>query len=225
MASATESHLDNARASSSIWARPLTPALLFAAGTLLLHMWTNGGYGYFRDELYFLACGEHLSWGYADMAPMVALVAKMSRALFGDSLHAIRFFPALAGATVMVTTGLITGGQGGKRFAVFLACVCVLVAPIYLSMDDYLSMNAFEPIFWMGGVYAIILAIKRDDPRYWLWFGVFAGLGLMNKHSTAFFGLAVLIALLLTPERRFLKNKWIWIASAIVFVIFAPNFL
>ncbi|MCU1307178.1 MAG: glycosyl transferase, family 39 [Acidobacteriaceae bacterium] len=223
MASPTETHIHDAP--TSIWSRPLTPALLIAAFTLLLHMWSNGGYGYFRDELYFLACGDHLAWGYADMAPMVALVAKISRALFGDSLHAIRLFPALAGATVMVITGLITRELGGKRFAVFLACLCVLVAPIYLAMDDYLSMNAFEPIFWMGGVYAIILAIKRNDPKYWLWFGVFAGLGLMNKHSTAFFGLAVLIALLLTPERRFLTTKWIWIASAIVFVIFAPNLL
>src|SRR6266446_10847106 len=126
MASATESHLDNARASSSIWARPLTPALLIAAFTLLLHMWTNGGYGYFRDELYFLACGDHLAWGYADMAPMVALVAKVSRALFGDSLHSIRFFPALAGAGVMIITGLITRELGGRRFAVILACMCML---------------------------------------------------------------------------------------------------
>jgi uncharacterized membrane protein len=204
---------------------PLTPALFFAAGTLLLHMWTNGGYGYFRDELYFLACGEHLAWGYADMAPMVALVAHLSRAMFGDSLHAIRFFPAVAGAGVMILTGLITRELGGRRFAVILACLCILVAPVYLAMDDYLSMNGFEPLFWMGGIYAMIKAIKLDDEKKWIWFGVFAGLGLMNKHSTAFFGLAVLIAVILTPERRFLKNKWIWIAGLIAFLIFLPNLL
>ncbi|MCU1283682.1 MAG: glycosyl transferase, family 39 [Acidobacteriales bacterium] len=208
-----------------LWHRPLAPALAIAAFTLALHMWTNGGYGYFRDELYFLACGEHLAWGYADMSPMVALLAKLSRALFGDSLHAIRFFPALAGPVVIGITGLITRALGGKRFATFLACLCVLVAPIYLGIDDFLSMNAFEPIFWMGGIYAIILAIKRDDPKKWLWFGVLAGLGLMNKHSMAFFGLAVLIAVILTPERRFLANKWIWIAGVIAFLIFAPNIL
>src|SRR5437899_8363514 len=105
------------------WQRPLVPAFAIAVFTLLLHMWSNGGYGYFRDELYFLACGDHLAWGYADTAPMVALVAKTSRAFFGDSLHSIRFFPALAGAIVMVLTGLITRELGGKRFAIFLACL------------------------------------------------------------------------------------------------------
>src|SRR5437879_13869059 len=117
MASPTETHL--AAAPTSIWARPLTPALLMAGFTLLLHMWSNGGYGYFRDELYFLACGDHLAWGYADMSPLVALIAKVSRALFGDSLHSIRFFPALAGAIVMVMPGLITRALGGNGFAVF----------------------------------------------------------------------------------------------------------
>src|SRR5437879_4962590 len=140
---ATITHRVETQAPSSLRTNPLTPALLFAVGTLLLHMWTNGGYGYFRDELYFLVCGDHLAWGESAMASSVALVAHLRRAIFGDSLHAIRFFPALAGAGVMIITGLITRELGGRRFAVILACMCILVAPIYLAFDDFLSMNAF----------------------------------------------------------------------------------
>jgi 4-amino-4-deoxy-L-arabinose transferase-like glycosyltransferase len=91
--------------------------LYLSAFKLLLHFFTNGGYGYFRDELYYLACGEHLDWGYVDQAPLIALVAALSRAVLGDSLFAIRFFPALAGAALVLLTGLIARELGGRRFA------------------------------------------------------------------------------------------------------------
>jgi 4-amino-4-deoxy-L-arabinose transferase-like glycosyltransferase len=96
-------------------------AWLLAAVAVLLQMLTNGRYGYFRDELYFLAAGDHLAWGYVDFAPLAALLIRVSRLLFGDSLHAIRLLPALAQAAEIVLTGLIARELGGKRFAVFLA--------------------------------------------------------------------------------------------------------
>ena len=68
--------------------------------TLLLHVLADSNYGYFRDELYFLACGRHLAWGYGDQPPLIAAIAEFSRWLLGDSLRAIRFFPALAGAAI-----------------------------------------------------------------------------------------------------------------------------
>src|SRR5690349_21502675 len=104
-----------------------------------------GRYGYFRDELYFLACTEHLDWGYVDHAPLSDWLAWLSRVLIGDSLYAIRFLPALAAAGKVFLTGLIARELGGGRFAVVLACLCVLLAPIYLGIDHIISMNAFEP--------------------------------------------------------------------------------
>jgi hypothetical protein len=211
------------RAVESRWKGALAIAVYFALAKLLIHLLANRGYGYFRDELYYLACGERLDWGYVDHAPMIALAAKLSRAVLGDSLSAIRFLPALAGAVKVLLTGLMVRQFGGRRFAVMLACLCVMVAPVYLGIDNFLSMNAFEPVFWMGCVYFIILAINRNDSRYWVGFGVLAGLGLQNKHSMLFFGLAILAGLVLTPARRFLADKWLWIAGAMAFIIFLPN--
>src|SRR5437764_10726392 len=88
----------------SRWSGPIAVGVYFALLTLLVHFAFNGGYGYFRDELYFLACGDHLAWGYPDHAPMVALIARASRTILGDSLFAIRFFPAVAGAIKMILT-------------------------------------------------------------------------------------------------------------------------
>src|SRR3712207_5800541 len=126
-----------------------------SAFKLLIHFLTNGGYGYFRDELYYLACGEHLDWGYVDQAPLIAVVAWFERAAFGDSLFALRLLPALAGAATVFLTGLIAREAGGRRFAVLLACLSVIVAPYFLSINTILTMNAFEPLVWVACAYIV----------------------------------------------------------------------
>lgn len=221
-------------AESNKWLSPLAIGAYFAVFKLLLHFIFNSNYGYFRDELYFIACGEHLAWGYPDHAPLVALLAKTSRVLFGDSLFALRFFPALAGAFKVFLTAVLVKEFGGKNFAAFLACLCVLCAPVYLAIDDLFSMNPFEPIFWMLCVYFAVRAVKEqtDDTKKirnpsinWLWFGAFAGLGLMNKHSMLFFGFALVAGLILTPARKVFLDKYFWLGGAIALLIFLPNII
>src|SRR5882724_6827259 len=123
---------------------------LIAAAKLLVHLYAAGNYGYFIDELYYLACARHLAWGYVDQPPLIALIAKTSVSLFGESLHAIRLLPALAGVCKVVLTGWMARELGGGRFAQGMAALCVLAAPGFLAIDNWLSMNAFEPMFWMG---------------------------------------------------------------------------
>jgi len=209
----------------SFFATDLTVAVILGVFAFLLQMVTNGRYGYFRDELYFLAAGNHLAWGYVDFPPMVALIARASRLLFGDSLHAIRFFPAVAYGAEVFLTGLITRELGGRRFAVFLACGSVLLAPVIVGNATRLSMNPFEPLFWMGCVYFLLLASHRNQPRLLLFSGVLLGLGIENKYSTLFFIAALVAGLLLTSDRRLLRTRWFWIAVAIVILLAMPNFL
>jgi hypothetical protein len=201
----------------------LSVAWVLAAAAVLLQMLTNARYGYFRDELYFLACSDHLAWGYVDFAPLVALLARASRAALGDSLHAIRFLPALAEGGQILITGFMARELGGKRFAIFLSGLSVLLAPVILGNATRLSMNPFEPLFWMGAAYFLLRAINRDQPKLLLASGVLLGLGLENKHSTAFFLVSLTIGLLLSPSRRLLLTRWFWLGAAIAFLIFLPN--
>jgi hypothetical protein len=203
----------------------LSIAWLLSVAAVLLQMLTNGRYGYFRDELYFLACSDHLAWGYVDFAPLVALLARISRFFLGDSLHAIRTLPALAQGGQIVITGLIARELGGKRFAIFLSCLSVLLAPVILGNATRLSMNPFEPLFWMGAVYFVLRAINTDNPKLLLAAGALLGFGLENKHSTAFFLVSLTIGLLLSPGQRLLLSKWFWLAAAIAFLIFLPNLI
>ncbi len=199
--------------------------VFFAAVALLLHLLTNGRYGYFRDELYYIACGRHFAFGYVDQPPLSILLLRLSQILLSDSLFAIRLLPALAGAAAVALTGLIARELGGRRWAITLACAGSLCALFNLAVGNFFSMNAFEPLLWMGCVYLLVRIINGGSPTLWLWFGALLGLSLENKHSTAFFAVGIFIALLLTPERRHFAGKWIWLGGLIAFAIALPNIL
>jgi len=196
-----------------------------ALANLLFHIYFNNRYGYFRDEFDYMSCGDHLRWGYVDQPPLIPFFIHFCRALLGDSLRSIRFIPALASSLLIVQTGALARELGGRRFALILSAVMVLVAPQYLSNGSLLGTNCLEPSLWMGCAYSLILAIKRNDPRYWLWFGVIAGLGMEEKYSIAFFMVAIVAGLLLTGQWRVFQNKWIWFGGLAAFLIFLPNLL
>lgn len=200
-------------------------AWLLAAAAVLLQLATNGRYGYFRDELYYLALSHHLAWGYVDLAPMAPLTLYIQRSLLGESLRAIRFFPALALAAEILLTGWLARELGGKRFAILLACLTVLVAPVIVGNATRFSMNPFEPLFWMGTICFLLRAINRDQPELLVWCGVLVGLGLENKHSTAFFLISLTIALIAAPERRWFRSRWFWTAALVILLLALPNLI
>ena len=199
--------------------------LCLAACKLLVHLYAGRHYGYFVDELYYLACSRHLAWGYVDQPPLIAVITWIVRSLIGDSLPAIRFLPAAAGAAEVALTALIAHELGGNRFAQGLSAVAALVALGILAGDSLLTMNAFEPLFWTGCAWLVIRMVKTGDARLWIWFGILAGFGLENKYSMLIFGAALILGLLLTPQRRLLASRWLWIGGAIAFLIFLPNLL
>ncbi|MDQ3665294.1 MAG: glycosyltransferase family 39 protein [Acidobacteriota bacterium] len=224
--------------SSSKWASGPAIVLYLAAAKLLLHLLTAGRYGIFRDELYYLACAEHLDWGYVDQPPAIALIAKFARHVFGSSLLGLRLLPAIAGAALVWLAGNLTREMGGQRFAQALAALATLAAAIFLLFHHWLTMNAFEPLIWIGAAWCVVRAINPGPPagqpgwggntgraNYWLWFGVIIGVGLETKYSVIFFAFGIVVGLILTPERRFLKSKWIWLGALAALVIFLPNLL
>jgi len=199
--------------------------LLLALANFLLHVYFNNGYGYFRDEFDYIACGDHLAWGYVDHPPLIPFLMKISRLLLGDSMRSIRMVPALATSAAVILTGMIARELSGRRFAMVLSALAFIAVPIYLNDGSVMTTNCLEPLLWTGCIYFAILAIKRDDPRNWLWFGVVAGIGLEEKYSIAVLGFAIVAGLLLTEQRRVFARKWIWMGGAVAFLVFLPNFL
>ncbi|MBN2308732.1 MAG: glycosyltransferase family 39 protein [Candidatus Hydrogenedentes bacterium] len=196
--------------------------LLLGAVALAAHCAVNFRYGFFRDELYYIQWSERLAWGYVEQPPFTALAVYITRLLLGHSLFALRFPPALVHAALVVLTGLMAREMGGKRLAQGLAALCVLLGPIFMANNALMTMNSFDQLFWALCLYILIRRIQTGNARLWYWFGLWAGLGLMNKLTMGFFGVGLIIALLLTSYRKDFLRKEIWIGGAIAAALFAP---
>jgi len=222
---AQDGSLPERRLSNALPRLAIGAFVVLCAIKLLLHVFTSlRHYGYFRDELYYLDLARHLDWGYVDCSPLIAVYARVAL-LMGGSLAALRILPALAGVGLIAITILIARELGGIRYAQWLAGLCILLCPAVLATDSLLTMNAFEPLFWMGCILVLARIVRTGNSRLWLWFGVLAGLGLENKPSTLSFGFSVVVALLLTRLRREFAKPWIWIAGLIALAFFLPNII
>ena len=193
--------------------------------TFLVHLAVSGNYGFFRDELYYIDAGQHLAFGYVEFPPFIALLAALVHLVPGNSLIVYHLFPALAGSALVLLTGLIARELGGGRFAQCLAALASLAATTFLAIDSIFSMDSFDELWWVLMAYILIRLIKRDQPRLWLLFGLVAGIGLLTKVTMLTFGFALVVGLLLTPQRKYLLNKWAWVGGAIAFAFLLPYIL
>jgi 4-amino-4-deoxy-L-arabinose transferase-like glycosyltransferase len=190
-----------------------------------IYLFFSSRYDYFRDELYYIACSHHLSAGYVDQPPLIAFAVWLERVILGDSLLALRFFAALSIIALIALTVLIAREMGGRKFALWLAGICIVAGPIFLSLSYLMTMNSFEHVWWAACAYCVVRYINTRKPCYWLWFGVWAGLGLETKYDITVFGLGIVIGLLLTRERKVFFQRWIWLGGLIALLIFLPNLL
>src|SRR5215207_7153139 len=198
---------------------------VIALAYFALHLLTSTRYGYFRDALYYLACSEHLAFGYVDQPPLIAVVGWIARHTLGTSLPALLFWPALAGAARIVLTAAFARELGGQRFATVLAATLAATPGVWWVIDHQFAMNAFEAVLWGGLAYVVLRLIKTGNSKLWLVFGAIAGIGLQNKYSIIIFASALIAGVLLTRQRRILFTPWILVGGAIAFLIFLPNLI
>ena len=201
------------------------PWLVLGVATLAIHLLFNGGYGIFRDELYFIVCGDHPAWGYVDQPPLIPLIASWSHALFGNFLVGFRLAPALAMAATVALTAEFTRVLGGGRFAQWLAGLCVLGSGYFLAIGLLLTTDLIQPLTWLGLSWCLVRLVQTGDERWWVPFGVIAGVGLFSKYLIAFYLLALAVGVLATPLRRSLLRPWVYAGAAIAMLIVLPNVL
>lgn len=196
----------------------------FVVLKLAIHLYTNtfAGYGVFRDELYLYACSIRPDIGYVDQPPLSVWILGLSTFLFGKSIFALRLLPALFGSLALLPIIGIVRELGGKSRAIVIASMAYIISPIYLAYSGYYSMNSIDLLLWSSAFYLLLRVSNSQNPNYWVLLGVVMGLGLLNKIGMLWFGFGLLVALMLTRERKWLTTKWPYFAGMIAFVIFSP---
>lgn len=211
------------RLPSKDWFSTDTAILIYiAAGKFLLHLLISNQYGYFRDELYYLAVSWRLDFGYVDFPPLIALITALVRVTLGTSLPALRLLPALAGAGVVFLTGKMARLFGAGKFGQALAALCVLAAPVFLGMNSLLTMDSFEQFFWALALYLLIRILREDRPQLWLGFGLVAGISLADKIGFLYLGLALVVGMLLTSWRSQFRCWQLWAGGGIAIAFLLP---
>lgn len=196
--------------------------LLIALLQFALHLWVAAHDNLFRDELYYIAASHHLGFGFVEYPPGIALITAGARLLFGNSLMAYRLLPAIAAAIIVLLTADMVAMLGGGRLARILAALAVGLGPVFIGSSGLLTMDPFDQLWWSVCAWTLIRLIKADQPRLWLLFGLFAGLGLQTKLTIGFYIGALVLGLLLSDRRRLLFNRWLIFGGLIALLIVSP---
>ena len=196
--------------------------LVVAAAQFLLHVVTNGNYGVFRDEYYYLAGADRLAWGYVDQPPFSIWVLAAWKAVFGDSVHSIRLLPALCGSALIVLAGVVASRLGGGRWAQLYAGTASGIGGTALVVSGFYSMNCYDLLVWAGAYLLLIEIVASGNGRLWPWLGLVLGLGLFNKIGVLVFGIALVAGLLLTRHRRFFLDWRLYFGGAVAMIFLLP---
>jgi 4-amino-4-deoxy-L-arabinose transferase-like glycosyltransferase len=176
----------------------LAPAII-AGSVMLVHIATNGRYGFHRDELQVLDDARHLAWGFVAYPPFTPFLARISLALFGASLAGSRLFSVLAQGAVIVLTGLMARELGATRLGQVVATFTVAIAPVPVFDAAISQYSSFDLLWWVLIAYFLVRLLKYGDSRRWVAIGAVIGVGMLTKYSMAFYVAGISGALLLTP--------------------------
>lgn len=199
--------------------------LIFVFIKVVLNLFAISHFGFHRDEFLHLVLADHLDWGYKEVPPFIAILAKISLTCFGNSVFAARLFPTLFGGLIVLLTGLIVIEFGGKKFAITLACLSLIFAPAFAASDYLFQPVVFDQFWWVLTVWLLVKYLNTTDVRYLYWLGAAVGFGVLTKYTMLFFATSLVIGILISKQRKLLFNKHILGAAFITIVIVLPNLI
>jgi len=209
----------NKRSSYSIF------ILIFVAIKVGLNLLAISHFGFHRDELLHLVLADHLDWGYKEVPPFIALLAKGTAVLFGNSVFAARIFPTIAAGLIVWFTGLITVEFGGRRFAIALACLALIFSPAFAASDYLFQPVVFDQLWWVMAVWLLVKYCNTSSVKYLYFLGMVIGFGMLTKYTMAFFTFALIVGLVFSKNRKLLLNRHIIGAAILALLIFLPNLI
>jgi Dolichyl-phosphate-mannose-protein mannosyltransferase len=207
------------------WKTLLRPSILLGLATLAIHLAAGGRYGFFRDSLYFIVCGQRLAWGYVDQPPLIPLLARLMWDLSGGSNFVFMLLPAVAMAVTVALTAEFTRSLGGGPFSQVIAGLCMFGAPVFMADGSIFNTDVLQPLAWLGCSWCIVRLARTGNEKWWLAFGAIVGVAFLGKYLIGLYVAALFVGILATPLRRSFLKPWIWAGMALALVIMLPNLL
>ncbi|HET9305680.1 MAG TPA: glycosyltransferase family 39 protein [Candidatus Sulfotelmatobacter sp.] len=199
--------------------------LAVVVAVAIVHVLTNGRYGFHRDELQVLSDARHLDWGFVPYPPFTPFMERIGLSIFGVSMVGLRMFSTIANAAAIFFTGLMARELGGGRLAQVTAALAIALSPLPLFEGTEFQYTTFDYLWWVLIAYFIIRLLKTENPRWWLAIGATIGIGFMTKYTMGFYLAGILGGLVLTRARRYLVSGWFWGGMALGLAICLPNVL
>jgi hypothetical protein len=193
--------------------------------SLVLHLVPRPGYGFHRDELLYLAMADQLEPLRMQFPPLIAVLGRVAQLLPGPTLWGTRLVSALALSAMIVIAAGTARRMGGGRESQILAACTFLVSPLFMRAGALFQPVVFEQLWWTLATLAFVSLLAGGDRRWWLVFGLAAGLGGLTKFSAAIFGVSMAVGALFSPLRRDLRTRWPWLAVGTGALVALPSVL
>ena len=178
-----------------------------------------------RDELLYFSLGQNLALGYHSVPPFIGILAFVSTKLFGYTLFAAKFFPALAGGILIYLSGIIAKELKGGLYAQILTAISLFVSLLFIRAFGLFQPVVFDILFWTLAIYLFVRYLNSNQPKYILLFGVAIGIGFLNKYNILFLVISLFTAVIFTQHRKIYTLKHLYIAALIAFAIVLPNII
>ena len=200
-------------------------AISMSLFTLLIHLFTCTNYELHRDEMLYMAMGEHPAFGYMSTPPLMGFLALLIGHIFGPSEWAVKFLPALSGALSVIVIAMMVRELGGRGWAVFIGCLAFILSPAFLHTCNLFMPVPFDQFFWLILAYLTLRLVNTQNERYWIGISIVLGVAFLNKYSILFFSISLFAALLLSEHRRLIWSRYFFVALITALVIVSPNLI
>lgn len=206
---------------------PRVGIALVALGAFAVEMAVSGRYGYLRDELYFLALGHHLSFGYVDQPPFVPLIARLSAWATGNTLVGLRILPALTLSAMVMATAAMSRMLGASRTGQLIAALAAAVCSEYLGVAHVLITTTADFLFWALTILLVMRLLASQDPRWWVAIGGCVGVASEAKWNIGFLVAGLMVGFLAgladDSRRLLLRSRYLLIGAVIAAALAAPD--
>ena len=180
---------------------------------------------YHRDELLYLALGQHPDFGYATVPPLIGWISWLLQHIFPDNLFAIRLSASVLGGITVFMVSSMARELGGSRYASIIAATGLTVSGFFMRTFFLFHPVHIEVFLWTLCLLMVIRYINTGRNSFLICFGIAAGFALLNKYLAGLLFLGLLLIIPFTRYRNIFSNKYFWFGMTAGGLIFLPNII